>query len=136
MIDHSHTHCQACAAHSAQVIQANHGQLFEEVYSWTYLPQSGGNGAYTVTPLGDLTGASTESNAVQLWSYAFLATQVSGATAGGGPGSLPGATGGATAGGSAPGGAAPGNDTGTSVVQGPGTTAGGAGSNATTSTSG
>lgn len=36
---------------------------------------------YVVTPLGDLSGASTESNAcnescgVQLWSYAFLATR-------------------------------------------------------------
>ncbi len=81
---------QTIALHDAsiiQVVQANKPQLFEEVWSWTYsgaaAPAGSSNNGYVVTPLGDLTGASTESNAVQLWSYAFLATEApQGATAG------------------------------------------------------
>lgn len=63
---------------SPQVIQANRAELFAEVWSWRYI--GGGAAAsnataltnYMTAPLGGY--SSTESDAIQLWSYGFLAT--------------------------------------------------------------
>ncbi|KAK9816518.1 hypothetical protein WJX72_001427 [[Myrmecia] bisecta] len=49
-------------------LPTNAAVKFSEVWSWSYT-----SGGYQVTPLAQLSGDGTESNAIQLWSYGFLA---------------------------------------------------------------
>ncbi|CAE6417630.1 unnamed protein product [Rhizoctonia solani] len=56
-------------SHLNKSIVGSAPEIYSEVWSWAY----GDDGRFSVTPLGELSAAGTETSAIQLWSFAALA---------------------------------------------------------------